>query len=66
MYDSMIGIVCFHTRHISRVNTDLFNFLLVTSDPKITILGTKSRKTPTLLPPEVIFLLNIKKSVNGS
>lgn len=50
-----------HSRQNSRlnINTDLFNYLLVTLDPKITALRTESRKPLTTLPPEVVFLLNI-------
>jgi len=57
-----------HSRQNSRVNTntDLFNYLLVTSDPKITALRTESKKPPTTLPPEVVFLLNIEKTGNRS
>jgi hypothetical protein len=57
-----------HSRQNSRINTntDLFNFLLVTSDPKITALRTKFKKSPTKLPPEVIYLLNIENSVSDN
>jgi len=52
----------------SRQNTniDLFNFLLVTSDPKINALRTKFKKSPTKLPPEVIYLFNIENSVSDN
>ena len=47
---------CIHT------NTDIFNFLLVLSDPLITSLRTQPNKSHTKLPPEAIHLLNIESS----
>jgi len=53
-----------HSRKSSRIhtNTDIFNFLLVSSDPLITSLRTQPKKSHTKLPPEAIHLLNIESS----
>ncbi|CAI6372175.1 unnamed protein product [Macrosiphum euphorbiae] len=53
-----------HSRKSSRIhtNTDIFNFLLVSSDPLITSLRTQPNKSHTKLPPEAIHLLNIESS----
>lgn len=53
-----------HSWKSSRIhtNTDLFNFLLVSSDPIITSLRTQPNKSHTKLPPEANNLLNIETS----
>lgn len=44
------------------IYTNLFNFLLITFNPKITILKITSKTSPFKLPPEIIYLLKILKS----
>lgn len=53
-----------HSRKSSRIHTnrDVFNFLLVSSDPLITSLRTQPNKSHTKLHPEAIHLLNIESS----
>lgn len=53
-----------HSRKSSRINTntDLFNFLLITSDPIITGLRSKIKVSSTKLPPDAIYLLNIEST----
>lgn len=51
-----------HSRKLSHINTDLFNFLLITSDPKITGLRNHIKVSSTKLPPEAIGLMNIDNS----
>lgn len=53
-----------HSRKSSRINTntDLFNFLLITSDPIITGLRSQIKVSSTKLPPDAIYLLNIEST----
>ncbi|VVC37809.1 Hypothetical protein CINCED_3A024263 [Cinara cedri] len=43
-------------------NTDLFNFLLISSDPTITALRSQTKVPSTKLPSAAIELLHIEKS----
>lgn len=53
-----------HSRKSSRIHTnrDVFNFLLMSSDPLITSFRTQPKKSHTKLRPEAIHLLNIESS----